>query len=162
IDRRFRHVQREDAQALDRVHEKVHAALPAERADRVQVVAVTAGAFDEAQGDDAGPRIDGGADGVDAHPTAAAGHGAHRDAATAGSGATAAWSRNAQRRVTGNSFRNAVQSIPGPLLELSPLDGWVTIGKTTRHRPAIPKGGPVLLSQQGQTPYDLKFWLFGV
>src|SRR5262249_2957748 len=53
IDRRPLHVERIDAQPLDRVDEKQNAALTAQAAERVEVIAKAAGEFDETQAEDA-------------------------------------------------------------------------------------------------------------
>src|SRR5262249_13168743 len=62
VDRRPLNVEREDAQALDGVHEEGHAALPAELAECVQVVAEATGELDEAKAEYAGAAVHGGAD----------------------------------------------------------------------------------------------------
>ena len=49
VDRRPLHVQRQHAQPLDGIHEEEDAALPAQRADGVEVVAKAAGELDEAE-----------------------------------------------------------------------------------------------------------------
>src|SRR2546421_435287 len=62
IDRCPLHVERIDAEPLDRVDEEENAALAAKVAQRVEIVAKTAGELDEAEAEDARVRVHGGAE----------------------------------------------------------------------------------------------------
>ena len=75
------HVERQHAQALDGIDEEEHAALAAQGADGVEVVAEAAGIFDEAEADQARAAVDGRAQIVDSRAAVAAGHQAQLDAA---------------------------------------------------------------------------------
>src|SRR6478672_3920074 len=81
IDGRRSHVEREHAEALDRIDEEEDAAFPAYAADRLEVIAEAAGELDEAQAHDPGARIDRGTKIVDGDAAAATGNRAHLDAA---------------------------------------------------------------------------------
>src|SRR5262249_21867361 len=81
IDRGAAHVEGQHAQPLDSIDEEIGAALPAQRADTVKVVAEAAGVFDEAETDQAGAAVHGGAQVLDPEPAVAAGDGSDLDPA---------------------------------------------------------------------------------
>src|SRR5207247_793696 len=81
IDRRPLHVERIDAESLDRVDEEENAPLAAKVAQRIEIIAKTAGELDEAEAQDARVRVHGGAEVVDQEPALAARHTPHLDAA---------------------------------------------------------------------------------
>src|SRR5439155_23219524 len=75
------HVERIDAESLDRVDEEENAPLAAKVAQRIEIIAKTAGELDEAEAQDARVRVHGGAEVVDQEPALAARHTPHLDAA---------------------------------------------------------------------------------
>ncbi len=81
VDRCPSNIEREDAEALNRIDEEVDPALATHRTDRIQVVAKAAGEFDETQRHNPGSCIHRGANIVDGDPAAATRHRAHAYAA---------------------------------------------------------------------------------
>src|SRR5262249_17794346 len=59
IDRRLPHIDGKNAQPLNGIDKEIDAALPAQTADGIQIVAKAAGKLDHAEADKAGALVDG-------------------------------------------------------------------------------------------------------